>query len=46
MAKAKPLVQRWAEDKNPVGVVKGAKKGKKVPIKVVKDPFKNLGKKK
>lgn len=30
--KAKTLVQRWAEDKNPVGIVKGAKTGKKVPI--------------
>lgn len=33
--KAKPLAQRWADDKNPVGIVKGAKTGKKVPIERV-----------
>lgn len=39
--KGKPLVGRWKEDKNPVGIVKDAKKGKKVPVQVVKtDPFK------
>lgn len=42
--KKNTLEQRWKQDKNPVGIVKGAKKGKKVPITVVKNPMKNLGK--
>lgn len=41
--KPKNLAQRWAEDKNPVGIVKGAKTGKKVPIETIK-PKKTGGK--
>lgn len=42
--KGKTLIERWGQDKNPVGIVKGGKRGKKVSITHVDDAFKNLGK--
>lgn len=42
--KNKTLIERWKDDKNPVGIIKGGKRGKKIPITRVNDAFKGLEK--